>query len=143
MRYKTKCSVVIVTLLLGIVIGVSFSFLAPDYIAPYLPEAIRGKAKDFEGIVVEKQQDQERLLLTIRIDQGTILATFKKKAPEVNLLVQQGDMLTLALHKYEPFIEDPSNKRVRKKESLLQTNPDEKKPLPFPSEESEQTLTHP
>ena len=106
------------TILAGIALGVVGTVFAPDMAGPYLPEAFRvKKAETVDGEVVRKLREGERLLLTVQTSQGSVLATFKKKVAEIDLLVQQGDTVTLALSRYEPFVEDPTIERVRKLES--------------------------
>lgn len=102
------------TLLVGVALGVSGTILAPGLVGPYLPGVVRGKAELVEGEVVRKQREADRLLLTVTTGQGAILATFKKQVAEIDLLVEQGDALTLALRGYEPFVADPAIERVRK-----------------------------
>jgi len=63
---------------------------------------------------MSKQRKGDRLLLTVQTSDGTILATFKKKITEIDLLVAEGDMLTLARTGYRAFMEDPPIGRVRK-----------------------------
>ena len=113
-----KTWLIVLTLLAGIALGVAGTIFAPEVAGPYLPEAFRvKKAETVDGEVVRKLREGERLLLTVQTTQGSVLATFKKKVAEIDLLVQQGDTITLALGRYEPFVEDPTIERVRKLES--------------------------
>ncbi len=105
---------ILVAFALGLGVGVAGTLLGPRFAGPYLPEVIRGKTELVEGVVVRKQQEPDRLLLTVVSERGAILATFRKKVAEINLLVEQGDTLTLALSGYEPFVDDPPIERVRK-----------------------------
>lgn len=98
----------------GIIAGIMIVFVAPDLIRSYLPETIKGKTITVEGTVVAKQRKQDWILLTISTPQGAILATFKKKVQEIELLVEEGDNVEFVLKRYEPFIDDPPIKRVRK-----------------------------
>lgn len=107
---------ILLTLLVGLAVGVSGTVLAPRLAGPFLPQAIRGSVQSVEGKVVAKRREQERLLLTILTAQGALLATFKTRVAEIDLLVEQGDTVTLALRRYDPFIEDPTIQRVRKGE---------------------------
>jgi small basic protein len=112
-----KTWLIVLTLLAGIALGVVGTIFAPDVAGPYLPEAFRvKKAETVDGEVVRKLREGDRLLLTVQTSQGSVLATFKKKVAEIDLLVQQGDTITLALGRYEPFVEDPAIERVRKLE---------------------------
>ncbi|MBI2369318.1 MAG: hypothetical protein HYV08_03620 [Deltaproteobacteria bacterium] len=61
-----------------------------------------------------KQREEDRLLLTVLTPRGAILATFRQKVAEIDLLVDVGDTLTLGLPRYEPFLADPRIERVRK-----------------------------
>jgi small basic protein len=125
---------IILVFLVGIVLGVGGTFLAPNFIDPYLPEAMKRKGEVVEGSVVAKQRKQDWLLITVNTPQGAILATFKKKVEEIELLVERGDTIGLALRRYEPFVEDPVIKRVRKKSPQvnipLPAKPEEIIPIP-------------
>jgi hypothetical protein len=123
------------TLIMGIAIGVAGTYLAPDLIGPYLPEAIVGKSVIIEGKVVEKQLKQTSLLLTINTSEGALLATFKKRVEEIGLLVNEGDLVDLLLRRYEPFVENPGIKRVRKGEGPMPIQPEETTLEQPPSEE--------
>jgi len=109
-----KTWIIVLILLIGVALGVSGTILAPKLAGPYLPESFRAKAEVVEGEVDRKLREQDRLLLTVQTSQGTVLATFKQKVAEIDLLVQKGDTVTLALRRYEPFVEDPAIERVRK-----------------------------
>jgi hypothetical protein len=43
-----------------------------------------------------------------------VLATFKQRVPEIDLLVDTGDHVTLGITSYEPFVEDPKILGVKK-----------------------------
>ncbi|MBF8261890.1 MAG: hypothetical protein HW376_1419 [candidate division NC10 bacterium] len=124
-----KAWVIVLILLIGVALGVSGTILAPKLAGPYLPESFRAKAEVVEGEVDRKLREQDRLLLTVQTSQGTVLATFKQKVAEIDLLVQKGDTVTLALRRYEPFVEDPAIERVRK---LQPTKPEAAKQEPIP-----------
>ena len=109
---------IILTLLVGMLLGVGGTVFGPEVAAPYLPEAFQvKKPENVTGEVMLKLREGDRVLLTVQTSQGTVLATFKKKVAEIDLLVQEGDALTLALSRYEPFAEDPAIERVRKQEA--------------------------
>ena len=124
-----KAWMIVLILLIGVALGVSGTILAPKLAGPYLPESFRAKAEVVEGEVDRKLREQDRLLLTVQTSQGTVLATFKQKVAEIDLLVQKGDTVTLALRRYEPFVEDPAIERVRK---LQPTKPEAAKQEPIP-----------
>lgn len=98
----------------GLALGAGGALLAPRWVSPYLPQAIGVKTEPVEGEVTRKLNEEDRLLLTIVTAEGSILATFKKKIQEIDLLVEEGDLMTLALRRYEPFVHDPLIERVRK-----------------------------
>lgn len=52
--------------------------------------------------------------MTITTADGTILATFKKQVPEIDLLVEEQDSVTLDVGQYEPFVNDPPVLKVDK-----------------------------
>jgi hypothetical protein len=115
-----KGTLIVLIFLVGIAVGVGGMIVGPDVAGPYLPEAFQVKKPEtVEGEVVRKVREGDRLLLTVQTSQGTVLATFRKKVAEIDLLVQQGDALTLALSRYEPFVNDPAIERVRKQDVAL------------------------
>ena len=103
-----------VTFLLGLVVGITGTVLGPRLLEPYLPAAVRVDLEGIEGAVMSKQRKGDRLLLTVQTTEGAILATFRKKLTEIDLLVAEGDMLTLARTGYGAFMADPAIGRVRK-----------------------------
>ncbi len=106
---------VVVTFLLGIVFGAVLALVAAPLARPRLPQAIGGGGVTLDGAVASKQRQEDRLLLTVVTQQGAaILATFKRRISEVALLVEIGDSLTLAVPRYQPFMEDPQIVRVAK-----------------------------
>jgi small basic protein len=111
MRFWTGVLVFVIGLALGAVLSV----MGPRVAGPYLPEAIRGRVETVEGEVMRKLREPDRLLITLATPRGAILAIFKKQIPEVDLLVDQGDTVTLGLRRFEPFVEDPTIQSVRKK----------------------------
>lgn len=110
----------VLVLVVGISLGVGGMVFWPDVAASYLPAAYQApKTENITGQVVWKLREGERVLLTVQTTQGAILATFKKKVEEIDLLVQEGDALTLKLSRYEPFVENPTIERVLKQETEL------------------------
>jgi hypothetical protein len=103
-----------IAFVVGLGLGIAGTILGSRLAGPYLPQALRGKTERIQGTVARKQREPDRLLLTVVSDHGAILATFRKKIAEINLLVEQGDSLTLLLPGYGPFVDDPPIERVRK-----------------------------
>lgn len=106
----------VVLFLAGLALGVAGAVVGPRVAGSYLPQTLRGQVEAVEGEVTHKLREPDRLLLTVVTARGAILATFKKKVAEVDLLVAEGDALTLGLRRFEPFVEDPSIQSVRKKQ---------------------------
>lgn len=101
---------------LGLILGVVLAVVAKPYLLPRMPEFLRGKAKATQGRVVAKRLQGDRLLLTVDASEGAVLATFTQKVPEIDLLVDDGDLVTLGLPGYEPFADNPPILAVKKKE---------------------------
>lgn len=113
-----KVSHTVLIPLIGVAIGIGGTVLGPRPAGQYVPQSLRGKPPTIvEGQVVRKQREGDRLLLTVATPEGSILVTFRKKVTEIELLVAEGDTLTLALRRYEPFVENPEIERVRKPKS--------------------------
>jgi hypothetical protein len=106
--------ILIVTLLIGTGIGVSAAIFLPGIADQYLPAALRLQAHVIEGQVTKKQREQNRVLLKVETDQRSVVATFTQKVPEIDLLVEPGDTITLVLHGKEPLMDNPSIERVRR-----------------------------
>ncbi len=99
---------------LGLGLGLSAPMLASRYADPYLPTFLKKNIHPLEGSVIHKERQQDRLLITITTQDGTILATFQQKIPEIDLLIEERDQVTLDVRQYEPFVNDPPVLRVNK-----------------------------
>ena len=84
--------------------------------------------KAIEGQVIGKQREQGHVLLKVQTEEALILATFTKKVPEIDLLVEQGDSISLALANTGPFVDDPVIERVMRPRSSQP--PDSGQPAP-------------
>ena len=104
----------LLTFLLGLVLGVLGAIFVPRLLEPLLPAGLRASSESVEGTVIRRQRDEQRLLLTINTPQGAALATFTEKVAEIDLLVEEGDAVTLDLGTYEPFVDNPLIRAVRK-----------------------------
>lgn len=104
----------LVLFLLGLALGVGGALLVPRFLAPYLPTSLRDGGEVVEGEVLGKRVEGERLLLTVETPRGAVLATFRERVGEIDLLVDTGDSVALGLGRYRPFVDDPSVEGVRK-----------------------------
>lgn len=100
--------------LTGLVLGGVIAVLGPDLAAPYLPPILRPGGEEVRGPVVGKRVGNDRVLLTVDTERGALLATFRQRVPEIDLLVEEGDTVTLGIPEYAPLIEDPVLSAVRK-----------------------------
>jgi len=133
-----KTSVIIVTFLVGIAVGIAGTLLLPGYARQYMPESIMGKETTVMGVVVAKQRKGTSLLLTVNTPQGALLSTMKRKVDEIDLLVNVDDEIEFTLKEYKPFINDPKIKRVLKGEGgeiPVTPGKDEKPSVKEPSRE--------
>jgi len=105
------------TLLVGLAIGVGGTILLPSALEPYLVSALRAPRRPVEGQVIGKQREEGHVLLKVQTDDALILATFTKRVPEIDLLVEQGDSIILALPNTGPFVDDPVIERVTRARS--------------------------
>jgi len=104
-------------LFVGVVLGVLGTVFVPSLVRPYLPSALRGSDTEIQGSVFKKQLEageKPRLLLSVDTEQGAVLATFTRKVAEIDMLVDEGDQVSLGVDAYEPFISDPTVSGVRK-----------------------------
>ena len=100
-------------LLLGLTLGVAGTILLPRYLGDSLP-MLRGGSETIQGPVLGKRSEEDRLLLTVQAEQGAVLATFRERIAEIDLLVDVGDTVSLGVARYEPFVEDPDFLGIRK-----------------------------
>lgn len=104
---------------LGVAVGVAGTLLVPRLAGLYLPGVLGGKAELVEGKALRKERQQDRLLLTVVTKEGAILATFGQQAAEIDLLVDEGDTVTLVLRERGPFVTDPRIEGVKKKDAAV------------------------
>ena len=112
--------------LFGLALGILGAVFLPDYVRPYIPQWLTGKTTIVKGTVAAKQKKENVLLLTVNTPEGALLATFKKKADEINLLINEKDTIEFTLPQYMPFIDDPKIIRVVKEQQAA--------PAPAPAE---------
>jgi hypothetical protein len=118
-----------IAFLVGLGLGLSGPMLASRYANPYLPSFLKETVHPLEGSVRHKQHEQNRLLITITTPEGTILATFQQQIPEINLLIEERDLVTLDVQRYQPFVTDPTVLRVIKHKAQV---PDKMDPAHSP-----------
>jgi hypothetical protein len=104
----------------GLGLGLGGPILATQYMEPYMPGFLKKPLHPLEGIVTHKQRDQDRLLMTVTTQDGTILATFRQQVAEIDLLVEEQDSITLDVRQYEPFVNDPLVLKVNKQVPQVQ-----------------------
>jgi hypothetical protein len=88
----------------------------PKYVQPYLPELMTGNEIMLKGTVIVKERKGDTLLLTVSTPEGALLATFKQKTGEIDLLIKEKDEVQFTLPNYTPFIDDPKIIRVVKEQ---------------------------
>lgn len=107
----------------GLVLGILGTIFLPDLVRPYLPDMFKGENVEIAGIVEAKSREADRLLLTIGGDAGAVLVTYTQEIPEMDLLIEPGDSVVLAVREYAPFVEDPSVRRVQKGATVRRSEP--------------------
>jgi len=106
-------SILIGTLLVGVVVGFAVANRGPALIAPYVHKATSGAGEHIEGQVVRKQREGNRLLVKINTAQGPMLVTFTQKVADLDVLLDPGDVVTLMIPGYATFVEDPVFERIK------------------------------
>jgi hypothetical protein len=105
----------IVTLLVGAGLGAAGTVYVPPVVDPYLPNELKIRARVVEGQVTSKQREPNRLLVKLQTEQGAVLAAFTKRVAEIDLLVETGDTIVLALRSDQPVVDDPQIERVKRR----------------------------
>lgn len=98
----------------GLVLGIAGTIAVPRFLGPYLPDVLTGEREVLSGPVLAEERDGERLLLTIDAEPGALIASFTQRVAEIAQLVDPGDVVTIAVPDYEPFVEDPDFEGVKK-----------------------------
>jgi small basic protein len=106
-------TILIGAVLVGVILGVVGTLKFPSWAEPYLHARFGPPTHTVEGQVTKKLREADRVLLRVQVDHALVLATFTKKVPEVDLLVQEGDTITLSLPRTRPFVEDPVIEAVK------------------------------
>jgi hypothetical protein len=101
--------------LLGLVLGVVAATIGPRYAGPYLADVGLTLPADptLSGRVIEKRMENDRLLLRVLTEEGVSLTAFTRNLDDIDLLIGQGDRVEFGAGQYEPFLHDPSIRRVR------------------------------
>ncbi|GEM_PF-6551278 len=102
---KTKLAL----LLLGLAGGLVGGYFA----RPSVDRAI-GISNEIEGVVVAERREDERLVLTLRAGEETVLASFRERADDVEQLVAPGDFLTVRLGSRGVFADEVPIVRLRR-----------------------------
>src|SRR5881628_2143659 len=89
--------ILLLTLLVGAGLSAAGTVYGPPMVDPYLPKDLRIRSRIVEGQVTKKQREPNRVLVKIETPQGVILAAFTKRMAEIDLLVEPGDTIALAL----------------------------------------------
>jgi hypothetical protein len=100
----------------GLILGILCTIYLPKYVQPYLPESMAGNETVLRGTVIVKEKKGETLLLTVSTPEGALLAIFKRKTGDIDLLIKEKDEVQFTLPNYTPFIDDPKIIRVVKEQ---------------------------
>ena len=95
----------------GILCGIAAAIFVPGWAAPYIPSFLGGTT-GVQGQVLDKVSETDRILVKVSTADGLILVTFTQNLKELDLLIGQGDSITLGLDGYEPLAENPAVSRV-------------------------------
>jgi len=100
-------------IVLGFLAAIIVNLAAPDLLTPYT-QALSpvDQSESVKGLVVKKQRESARLLLTLSTPKGVLLAIFTEKIDEVDLLIAEGSSTTIRLRTYSPFVENPVIEKV-------------------------------
>ncbi len=108
--------------ILGLGLGLSGPIQASRYVDPYVPIFLKKTIQPFEGSVIHKQHQQDRLLISVTTQDRTILATFQQQVQEIDLLIEERDLVTLDVRQYEPFVNNPPLLRDTKQTDMTPAN---------------------
>lgn len=99
----------LVVILVGAAAG-----LAGGYFARPSVDRALGGATEVEGEVVAERRQDDRLLLTLRAGDETIVASFRERADDVEELVSEGDHLTVRVGAHGVFADEVPIVRLRR-----------------------------
>ena len=75
----------LIMFMVGLVVGIVGAVVVPGVVRPYLPDAIVGANNVVHGVVTGKRAESDRVLVTLPTEAGTVLVTFTKDLPEVEI----------------------------------------------------------
>ena len=97
----------------GMLVGAVVAALLPRYMTPYLEGILGGPSNVVEGRVVEKDPQEDRVVLRVSTPDGVLLASFTENHADVDLLVELGSSIRLGVRRYQPFLDNPVILAVR------------------------------
>ena len=107
-------TILTVTLLVGVAAGATGMRLLPSVVRAYAPAGLGTHTHVSDAAVTKKQREQDRVLLRVQDNDRPVLLTFTRRVPEIDLLIDPGDVITLALPDDQTFVEDPLIERVKR-----------------------------
>jgi hypothetical protein len=96
-----------------LVLGLAGGLVGGYFARPWVDRAV-GISNEIEGVVVEERREDERLVLTLRAGEETVLASFRERADDVEQLVAPGDFLTVRLGARGVFADEVPIVRLRR-----------------------------
>lgn len=109
-----RWTIVLAALIVGIALGVVGTLKLPSLAASYLPASLVLPTRTVGAEVTKKLREPDRILLRLQADHALVLAVFTRRVPEVDLLVQEGDTVTVVLPRNRTFVEDPVIEAVQR-----------------------------
>ena len=134
---------IVVSGLIGMLLGGTAVYYGPRFLSPHLPESLQDRGTGISGPVVGKRLEGDRLLVTVAAKEGAILVTFRKKLSEIDLLVEEGDTVSLSVKSYRPFMQDPELRAVRKADAMRRTQPRQTPSFKPPADSTTASQTRP
>lgn len=110
--------------LLLLVVGLAAG-VAGGYAARPSVDRLMGQSEEVEGVVVDERREEDRLILTLRAGEETLLASFHERADDVEGLVAPGDYLTVRVGARGVFADEVPIVRLRRAADLPAPDPAE------------------
>jgi hypothetical protein len=99
--------------ILGFVVLVALGVAGGYFLRPPVEQWLTGRG-EVEASVIEERREEDRLVLSLRSGDQTMMATFRERIDDVAELVEVGDVVTLRVGGHGVFADDVPIVRVQR-----------------------------
>lgn len=98
---------------LGVVLVLALGLAGGYFLRPPIEQWLTGRG-EVEASVIEERREEDRLVLSLRSGEQTMMATFRDRIDDIAELVEVGDVVTLRVGGHGVFADDVPIVRVER-----------------------------